>query len=137
MKQPVLLGGFKDGLFSPRKLGKMSHFDKCFSDGLVQPPTSFFLFPDTFSKAGDEKDHPTQLSSPCMIMDVCFFNTFEGFEQGICSTLFGTLLGRRVYPPVKGTFGRNMIFKSFSLCVGDVSLFLSLGNAFDCKPSIL
>ena len=37
-------GGFKYVLFSPQ-FGEDSHFDSYFSDGLVQPPTSYEIIP--------------------------------------------------------------------------------------------
>ena len=43
-------------LFSSRKLGKWSNFDEYFSNGLVQPPTSWALFdPTRFAKEVKEK----------------------------------------------------------------------------------
>lgn len=101
----------------------------------VEENALFFLFsPDTFSKGLDEKDHPTQLSSLYDCGHVLFFKLFmDGFEQGVCSTLVGTLLGTSTFPSPKRHFSKKQDFRNCFALVGDVSLVF----AFDCKPSIL
>ena len=50
--KPILGGGFKDFLCSPRKLGKVSNLTSIFSNGVVQPPTSIFFSGSLDSQGG-------------------------------------------------------------------------------------